>query len=60
MTKTTDFGFSKVAEDEKARKVAGVFDSVAVDAQGAEGVPAGAQRYPDGDVQAEAGGGTAA
>ena len=29
MTKTTDFGFSKVAEDEKARKVAGVFDSVA-------------------------------
>jgi len=29
MTKTTDFGFQKVAEDEKARKVAGVFDSVA-------------------------------
>jgi demethylmenaquinone methyltransferase / 2-methoxy-6-polyprenyl-1,4-benzoquinol methylase len=29
MTKTTDFGFSKVAEDEKARKVAEVFDSVA-------------------------------
>ncbi|MDP1675091.1 MAG: bifunctional demethylmenaquinone methyltransferase/2-methoxy-6-polyprenyl-1,4-benzoquinol methylase UbiE [Burkholderiales bacterium] len=27
--KTTDFGFSKVAEDEKARKVAAVFDSVA-------------------------------
>jgi len=27
--KTTDFGFSKVAEDEKARKVAEVFDSVA-------------------------------
>jgi demethylmenaquinone methyltransferase/2-methoxy-6-polyprenyl-1,4-benzoquinol methylase len=29
MTKTTDFGFQKVAEDEKARKVADVFDSVA-------------------------------
>jgi demethylmenaquinone methyltransferase/2-methoxy-6-polyprenyl-1,4-benzoquinol methylase len=29
MTKTTDFGFEKVAEDEKARRVAGVFDSVA-------------------------------
>jgi demethylmenaquinone methyltransferase/2-methoxy-6-polyprenyl-1,4-benzoquinol methylase len=29
MTKTTDFGFQKVAEKEKARKVAGVFDSVA-------------------------------
>ena len=27
--KTTDFGFRKVAEDEKARKVAEVFDSVA-------------------------------
>ncbi len=27
--KTTDFGFQKVAEDEKARKVAGVFDAVA-------------------------------
>ncbi|MEO8004593.1 MAG: bifunctional demethylmenaquinone methyltransferase/2-methoxy-6-polyprenyl-1,4-benzoquinol methylase UbiE [Betaproteobacteria bacterium] len=27
--KTTDFGFQKVAEDEKARKVAGVFTSVA-------------------------------
>ncbi len=27
--KTTDFGFRKVAEDEKARKVADVFDSVA-------------------------------
>lgn len=27
--KTADFGFSKVAEDEKARKVAEVFDSVA-------------------------------
>ncbi len=27
--KTTDFGFSKVAEEEKARKVADVFDSVA-------------------------------
>ena len=29
MSKTTDFGYQKVAEDEKARKVAGVFDSVA-------------------------------
>jgi demethylmenaquinone methyltransferase/2-methoxy-6-polyprenyl-1,4-benzoquinol methylase len=29
MTKTTDFGFQKVPEDEKARRVAGVFDSVA-------------------------------
>ena len=29
MTKTTDFGFEKVPEDEKARRVAGVFDSVA-------------------------------
>ena len=29
MTKTTDFGFRKVAEDEKARHVGGVFDSVA-------------------------------
>ena len=29
MGKTTDFGFQKVAEDEKARKVADVFDSVA-------------------------------
>jgi demethylmenaquinone methyltransferase/2-methoxy-6-polyprenyl-1,4-benzoquinol methylase len=29
VTKTTDFGFQKVAEDEKARKVAEVFDSVA-------------------------------
>jgi demethylmenaquinone methyltransferase/2-methoxy-6-polyprenyl-1,4-benzoquinol methylase len=29
MSKTTDFGFQKVAEDEKARKVAEVFDSVA-------------------------------
>jgi demethylmenaquinone methyltransferase/2-methoxy-6-polyprenyl-1,4-benzoquinol methylase len=29
MTKTTDFGFRKVAEEEKARKVAEVFDSVA-------------------------------
>jgi demethylmenaquinone methyltransferase/2-methoxy-6-polyprenyl-1,4-benzoquinol methylase len=29
MTKTTDFGFQKVAEKDKARKVAGVFDSVA-------------------------------
>lgn len=27
--KTTDFGYQKVPEDEKARKVAGVFDSVA-------------------------------
>ncbi|MFN7085621.1 MAG: bifunctional demethylmenaquinone methyltransferase/2-methoxy-6-polyprenyl-1,4-benzoquinol methylase UbiE [Burkholderiales bacterium] len=29
MTKTTDFGYQKVPEEEKARKVAGVFDSVA-------------------------------
>ncbi len=29
MSKTTDFGFQKVAEEEKARKVAEVFDSVA-------------------------------
>jgi demethylmenaquinone methyltransferase / 2-methoxy-6-polyprenyl-1,4-benzoquinol methylase len=29
MTKTTDFGFNTVAESEKARRVAGVFDSVA-------------------------------
>ena len=29
MTKTTDFGFSTVAEDEKAHRVAGVFASVA-------------------------------
>ena len=29
MTKTTDFGFQKVPEDEKARRVASVFDSVA-------------------------------
>jgi demethylmenaquinone methyltransferase/2-methoxy-6-polyprenyl-1,4-benzoquinol methylase len=29
VTKTTDFGFQKVAEDDKARRVAGVFDSVA-------------------------------
>jgi demethylmenaquinone methyltransferase/2-methoxy-6-polyprenyl-1,4-benzoquinol methylase len=29
MTKTTDFGYRQVPEDEKARKVAGVFDSVA-------------------------------
>jgi demethylmenaquinone methyltransferase/2-methoxy-6-polyprenyl-1,4-benzoquinol methylase len=29
MTKTTDFGFRKVPEDEKSRHVAGVFDSVA-------------------------------
>ena len=29
MTKTTDFGFQKVPEDEKAGRVAGVFDSVA-------------------------------
>ena len=29
MTKTTDFGFNAVAETEKARKVAGVFNSVA-------------------------------
>ena len=29
MTNTTDFGFQKVPEEEKARRVAGVFDSVA-------------------------------
>ena len=29
MKKTTDFGFEQVPEDEKARRVAGVFDSVA-------------------------------
>jgi demethylmenaquinone methyltransferase/2-methoxy-6-polyprenyl-1,4-benzoquinol methylase len=29
MSKTTDFGFQKVAENEKARRIAGVFDSVA-------------------------------
>ena len=29
MTKTTHFGFNTVPETEKARKVAGVFDSVA-------------------------------
>ena len=29
MTKETDFGYEKVPEDEKARRVAGVFDSVA-------------------------------
>jgi demethylmenaquinone methyltransferase / 2-methoxy-6-polyprenyl-1,4-benzoquinol methylase len=29
MSKTTSFGYQKVPEDEKARKVAGVFDSVA-------------------------------
>jgi demethylmenaquinone methyltransferase / 2-methoxy-6-polyprenyl-1,4-benzoquinol methylase len=29
MSRTTDFGYEKVAEDEKARRVAGVFDSVA-------------------------------
>jgi demethylmenaquinone methyltransferase / 2-methoxy-6-polyprenyl-1,4-benzoquinol methylase len=29
MNKTTDFGFHEVPEDEKARRVAGVFDSVA-------------------------------
>jgi demethylmenaquinone methyltransferase / 2-methoxy-6-polyprenyl-1,4-benzoquinol methylase len=29
MAKTTDFGYQQVPEDEKARKVAGVFDSVA-------------------------------
>lgn len=29
MTKTTDFGFQKVPDDEKSRRVAGVFDSVA-------------------------------
>jgi demethylmenaquinone methyltransferase/2-methoxy-6-polyprenyl-1,4-benzoquinol methylase len=29
MTKTTDFGFQKIPEAEKARRIAGVFDSVA-------------------------------
>ena len=29
MTKTTDFGYQKIPEDEKARRVAGVFESVA-------------------------------
>src|ERR1700730_9029929 len=29
MNKTTDFGFHEVPEDEKARRVVGVFDSVA-------------------------------
>ena len=29
MTKTTDFGYQKVPDDEKSRRVAGVFDSVA-------------------------------
>ena len=29
MNKTTDFGYQKVPEDEKSRRVAGVFDSVA-------------------------------
>ena len=29
MSKTTDFGYQKVPEDEKSRRVAGVFDSVA-------------------------------
>jgi len=29
MTKTTDFGFEKIAEEDKARRVAGVFESVA-------------------------------
>jgi len=29
MSRTTHFGFEKIAEDEKAKKVAGVFDSVA-------------------------------
>jgi demethylmenaquinone methyltransferase/2-methoxy-6-polyprenyl-1,4-benzoquinol methylase len=29
MSQTTDFGYQKVPEDEKARKVSGVFDSVA-------------------------------
>ena len=29
MTKTTDFGYQKVAEEEKSRKVAGVFESLA-------------------------------
>ncbi len=28
MTKTTDFGYKKIPEDEKSRRVAGVFDSV--------------------------------
>ena len=28
MTKTTDFGYQKIPEDEKSRRVAGVFDSV--------------------------------
>jgi demethylmenaquinone methyltransferase/2-methoxy-6-polyprenyl-1,4-benzoquinol methylase len=29
MTKTTDFGYQKIPEDEKSRRVSGVFDSVA-------------------------------
>ena len=29
MTRKVDFGFESVAEEEKARRVAGVFDSVA-------------------------------
>ena len=29
MSKTTDFGYQKVPEDEKSRRVAGIFDSVA-------------------------------
>jgi demethylmenaquinone methyltransferase/2-methoxy-6-polyprenyl-1,4-benzoquinol methylase len=29
MSKTTDFGFQKIPEDEKARRIAGVFDSFA-------------------------------
>lgn len=29
MTKTTDFGYQEIPEDEKSRRVAGVFDSVA-------------------------------
>ena len=29
MTRTTDFGFEKIPEDDKARRVAGVFESVA-------------------------------
>ena len=29
MTKTTDFGYQKIPEEEKSRRVAGVFDSVA-------------------------------
>jgi len=29
MNKTTDFGYQKVPEDEKSRRVAGVFDAVA-------------------------------